>query len=428
MIAPVKQTTAQISQALAFLIPTLLGVYWPLYLIDPAAITMALRVGICGLAALLAIFWLRAPLTHAELRFSALLFGFCALILIPSLTATNTSRALTGWVKVVILCGIGLGLSRSLRHRGTASAFGLGMLIASLVSSLYIVAIYVQHMGMVLPTYEATRIMKGTVFNEGGVALNPIASSAVFAYVMSVCLIRPNRLTLALGIPVFAVAFALSGSRAPAGIVLLSGMALITLNILRSRSLAVRVVIWTGVIAAGGLIAVLAFSVDASAFAAFTEGRSDLWTVAWTRFLERPLTGYGFESWRDDFYIEGGYHSEYFTLLAEQGLVGFVLGLVIFSTLLRSCWRLAFDVLLESRNAQFLLFACLYLPVRAFVETPGLFGYAQEPSDYFAYCFLAVVISRLSVVEDFTRTTAEPAWSSVSGVQIAAGRHEWGSV
>jgi hypothetical protein len=68
--------------------------------------------------------------------------------------------------------------------------------------------------------------------------------------------------------------------------------------------------------------------------------------------------------------------------------------------LLKSCWHLTFHQAVKSRNTQFLMVAGLYLAVRAFVEAPGLFGYSQEPADYLAYCLLAIVISRLSRIED----------------------------
>jgi hypothetical protein len=37
------------------------------------------------------------------------------------------------------------------------------------------------------------------------------------------------------------------------------------------------------------------------------------------------------------------------------------------------------------------------------VEVPGLFGYANDPADYLAYCFVAVVVSRMSLHEDGRR-------------------------
>jgi O-antigen ligase len=417
-----RQTATEIiSPLLAFLIPVLLGIYWPLYLLEPIQITMALRVGIVLLAGLLLILWRSAPLTYAELRFGGLLTGFCILLLIPTLTATDISRAFTDWTKLLIICAFGISLARCLRDQRTATAFGLGLLVASLVSTVYVLKVYVEFLGFVLPSYEATRIMKGAALDAGGVALNPIASNAVFAYIMSVALGPRSRLMLALSVPIFAFSSFLSGSRAPIGIALLCAGALLVINAQQSKILSVRVAVWIGLSVVAGFAVISAFYLSAREIAAFTEGRSDLWAAAWSNFTERPLTGYGFESWRDDLAarlpgnyqssirlaggLAGGYHNEYFTLLAEQGLPGFLFGMVIIYNLFTSSRRLALFAS-RSRNSQFLLFACLFLIVRAVVEVPGLFGYAQEPSDYFAYCFLAIVISRLSVFEDISRGTA----------------------
>jgi hypothetical protein len=52
---------------------------------------------------------------------------------------------------------------------------------------------------------------------------------------------------------------------------------------------------------------------------------------------------------------------------------------------------------------QWALFACLFLLLRANVEVPGLFGYAQDPADYLAYVFMAIVVSRFSTEEDCAR-------------------------
>jgi O-antigen ligase len=278
--------------------------------------------------------------------------------------------------------------------------------------------------------------MKEVALTSDGVVLNPVASSAVFAYILGVCLIRPTRLIVALGLGVFASSALLSGSRAPVGIGVLCVAALIMIHVLRSKTLAVRV---AGCAAAAVAVVLIAgaFYLNQIEIGSFTEGRSDLWKIAYAKFSERPLTGFGFESWRDDLLerlpgdeltlqtasqLEGGYHSEYLTLLAEQGLFVFLLGVAIMWALLRSCWHLAFHDPMRSRNAQFLLIAGLYLAVRAFVEAPGLFGYSQEPSDYLAYCLLAIVISRLSGGEELTRT-AVVTWNEAT---VASGKPEWG--
>jgi O-antigen ligase len=130
--------------------------------------------------------------------------------------------------------------------------------------------------------------------------------------------------------------------------------------------------------------------------------------------------GYGFDSWRDDLVsrlpgeyrltsydainLAGGYHNEYLTLLAEQGLVGLFPVMAVFIFLLRCSWKLAFRPSATWRNGQWALFGCIFLLLRASVEAPGLFGYSQEPADYLAFIFLAIVASRFSVEEDYVKS------------------------
>jgi O-antigen ligase len=144
-----------------------------------------------------------------------------------------------------------------------------------------------------------------------------------------------------------------------------------------------------------------------------------LWSVGIQKFVERPLFGYGYESWRDDLVsrlpgeygltfdlaknLGGGYHNEYISLLAEEGLIGVLAASLILWLLMRSTWLLAFRRWATVGTRQWALLACLFLLLRANVEVPGLFGYAQEPADYLAYVFLAIVVSRFSAEEDYAR-------------------------
>ena len=172
-----------------------------------------------------------------------------------------------------------------------------------------------------------------------------------------------------------------------------------------------------------GLVAAIAWGTQVITFrqmSAATEGRWDFWCVAWQKFTERPLMGYGFDSWRDDLVsrlpgqyrltsydainLAGGYHNEYLTLLAEQGLAGFFPVMALFIFLLSCSWKLAFRRPATWTNGQWALFGCLFLLLRGGVEAPGLFGYGQEPADYLAFIFLAIVVSRLSVEEDYMRS------------------------
>jgi O-antigen ligase len=152
---------------------------------------------------------------------------------------------------------------------------------------------------------------------------------------------------------------------------------------------------------------------------AATEGRSHLWSVGIQKFGERPLFGFGYESWRDDLVsrlpgeydltfdlaknLGGGYHNEYISVLAEEGLIGALAAGLIIWLLIRLSWLLAFRRWATMETRQWALFACVFLLLRANVEVPGLFGYAQDPADYLAYLFLAMVVSRFSAEEDYAR-------------------------
>ena len=74
--------------------------------------------------------------------------------------------------------------------------------------------------------------------------------------------------------------------------------------------------------------------VDMEQLSVITENRTDLWKVAWAKFTEKPLTGYGADSWGDDLISRlpglyqvtavvvtnhaGGYHNAYFTSLQKR--------------------------------------------------------------------------------------------------------------
>ncbi len=151
-----------------------------------------------------------------------------------------------------------------------------------------------------------------------------------------------------------------------------------------------------------------------------TEGRWDLWYVAWQKFTEQPIFGYGFESWHDDLAsrvpgvygmtsgatgIEhldaGAYHNIYLTMLAEQGLVGSVPTLAIFWFLLSRSYRLAFWEFATWQKGRWALVGAIVIVLHGMVEASGIFGYASAPDDYCAIIFLAIVVSRYSREEEY---------------------------
>lgn len=146
-----------------------------------------------------------------------------------------------------------------------------------------------------------------------------------------------------------------------------------------------------------------------------TEGRWDLWRAAISKFLERPLLGWGYGSWKDDLVSrlpgeykltsvlvkdqKGGYHNEFINTLSEQGIVGFlaIAGFMGFG--LVGSWKLAFQRPLVWKCGAAALVTMFFLVVRANVEMDGLFGFAQDPVDYLSYIFIGILVAALSAEE-----------------------------
>jgi O-antigen ligase len=416
-----KVSISLVSEATAFLIPFLLGVYWAPVGIEIELKAAALRCIIVALATLLLVIWLRAPLTRAETTFAAL-FGLLGLsLMVPSLTATDPARAFKDLSKLVLLFAVGLAMARALRHGRTARAFGYGMLIGSAVIVVLILSGYIRHMGLALPTYQGLRILKEVLAKGEGFPLNPISFAALFMYLIGLCLTPTRALTWCLGVFVFAVTSFLTGSRAPLAILVLSALVATGLHHLQARSFVLRVSACLILLTLVGAIVASVITVDSRKMVTISEGRTIVWSVAWSDFLEKPLSGHGYESWRDNLtarivggeyfhnskslMADGGYHNQYVTLLAEEGLVGFIPAMAIVFMLLRCSRWLARRTSIPPISRHVILLGCLFMLLRALVEVPGLFGYANDPADYLAYCFVAVVVSQMSVHEDTRRLT-----------------------
>jgi hypothetical protein len=90
--------------------------------------------------------------------------------------------------------------------------------------------------------------------------------------------------------------------------------------------------------------------------------------------------------------------------------------MAIVCMLLRCCRWLAWRTSIPAISRHVILLTCVFLLLRAAVEVPGLFAYANDSADYLAYCFVAVVVSRMSLHEDMrrltlSRLTSEPQFS-----------------
>ena len=407
-----------LSGSLAAAIPLILSLYWVAFWMAPESLGGPLRIAVAGCTVLLGLVWYRAPLSHAEVLLFRVLAMAAVTWLIPTLMANDRSHALAGWVKILVLFTVCCFAARGLRHPPTAQAFGLGLLVGALVLGAFIIFVYIKYVGLTIPTYKTAREFKG-IAQFAGVPLNTIAFAAVFSYMMGLSLLRPSLRLVLLGIPLVVISTIFTGSRAPVVILGASVFVLLCINGLRSRSIFKRLsTLAVALLAATAFIVVTSLASDADLNHA-SEGRTHLWSAGLQKFTERPLFGFGYESWRDDLVsrlpgeydltfdlaksLGGGYHNEYISVLAEEGLIGaFGAGLIIW-LLLRSGWLLAFRKWATVHSQEWPLFAAIFLLLRANFEVPGLFGYGQDPVDYLAYLFLAIVLSRFSMEEDYAR-------------------------
>jgi O-antigen ligase len=389
-----------ISRGLVCLIPASLVAYRILYASHEQLAIGLLRPVILACSVVLFFIWRRLPVTRVELHLVWVLAMMCGVLLVPSLTATEPARAFREWFKLVLMCVIAVTLCRALRDRTTARTLGAGFIIASVLLSAFIVLVYVSQVGTTPPNDVNTRALKAVIMDREGVPFNAVAFECVFAYICGICLVRRTASLMWLGGLILGICSTLTGSLAPSSVFIGSVLILAALSALHSRQGLLRL---GGSVLAITLIitATLALTTASDAdLSEMTDARWELWVVTLHKFSERPILGYGYGSAEDDpGFVSGGYHNEYVTALAEQGVVGFFAVMTVFGFLLRCCWKLAFRFADAWPNGKWLLFACIFLLLRATVELPGLFGTAQGPADFVAYIFLAIAVSGVSQAE-----------------------------
>lgn len=407
-----------ISGALGAAIPLILSLYWIGFWLAPELMGASLRIGVGGCVVLLGLFWYRAPLSRSEVLLFRVLATAAVVWLIPALVATDRGHALGGWIKMLLLFAICCFAARGLRHPPTAYAFGVALVSGALMLGVFVVFVYARYAGFILPTYKAVREFKW-VAQLNGVPLNTIAFGVVFSYLMGLCLLRTTIRILVIGFTLVVISTIFTGSRTP--LVVLGASVFVLLSIMGLRSPSAKRRIGTALLVAAtlaGLFGLVANASDAE-LSKITEGRTHLWSVAVQKFEERPLFGFGYESWRDDLVsrlpgeydltfdlaksMGGGYHNQYLSVLAEEGLIGAFGATLLIWLVLRSSYLLAFRRWATTQTSLWPLLAAIFLLLRANVEVPGLFGYAQDPADYLAYVFIAVLISRFSMEEDYAR-------------------------
>lgn len=390
-----QRTTDLFSAAAVSLIPLILVCYRILYASEPTLAAAICRPTLLAVCLMLFVVGYDSHITLSERKTLHVIGVLCGALLFTSLLAMNTERAMQEWIKLVAICSMAIMLCRPLMRRPIATAFGLSLVLCSIVLAGTIIYTYVSYMGFVIPTYPAVRVLKGAALDDDNIALNPLGFECVFTFLCGMCLIRHNRILWAVGATLLVISSVLTGSRAPLAVFLISATVLLILNGLQSGSQFLRASsALAGIALTAGVLIGLSLA-SPQTLSHWTEGRWDLWAVAMHKFAMHPLWGNGYLSVLDDAtFLPGGYHSEYLTALAEQGAIGFAVVVYVFGCLLRRCYDVAFNPRFGSSNGQVVLFACIFLLVRASVELPGLFGTAQGPADFLAYFFLAIAMTR----------------------------------
>lgn len=399
-----------LSCILSFSLPILLAAYWPLTGLGFTWVPAVIRGGLIAITGLFTILWWKARMTRTERQWAGLLMAYLGLLLLNSLLATEITRALQNSIRIFFLLAFCLVMARSFRHPATRRAFGIGALVASLLLSAYILDCYVRFLGTAMPTYESTRIFKATVQRTLNVGLNPLGFSTAFFCMLAACTLRSSWVLNSTLATVICICSVFTGSRTPLALMIVSFFLVLMIELSRSkptfRSLCLFVLL-------PGLITICGFElrngIDMQRWSVLTENRTDLWTVAWAKFTEKPLTGYGADSWADDMisrtpglyqltaglvkYHAGGYHNAYFTLLAEEGIFIFAFAVYMLVSVYRTLNQVSAANRQDRTRRALLLFAFLFLVLRGFIEVPGLFGYGEDPAEFACYALLALILS-----------------------------------
>lgn len=410
MLGRSQKSAALLSTLLAFTLPVLLAAYWPLTGLHITWVGSALRGALAAIAGLFAMLWWKAPATQSERKWSGLLTAYLTLLAVNALPAEQMGRSLQNALRILFLLVFCLILARAFRHLPTRRAFGLGALIAALVLSAYILGCYLTFLGTAMPTYVSTRIFKATIGRVLGVGLNPLGFSTAFFGMLACCTLRPSWIlntTLAI---VIAICSIFTGSRTPLALMAVSLVLVLAIELCRSYPkwrFVCLAVLFPALLVASAFE--LRNGIDMKQWSVITENRTDLWTVAWTKFTERPLTGYGADSWGDDlisrlpgFYQQtsvivenhaGGYHNAYFTLLAEEGIIIFAFAIFLLVAAFRGLYGAGGNTREDRLRRVMLLFAFVFLVLRGLIEVPGWFGYGEDPAEFSCYALLALIIS-----------------------------------
>ncbi len=271
-------------------------------------------------------------------------------------------------------------------------------------------------------SYDALRIIKGVTMTDYDVGLNTISYLAVIALIgvrMAYPLSRSGTYMLfMLGL----VCVFVLGSRATILALILAWSVVWLLRTMWRTSpllgaLAVPVVIAACV---AGWMIVADYAVEirdmfgADVLREISVGRTDMWQAGLDMFAERPLFGWGPESWKlvlleflpgsDDRIFKvisgleaGSFHNGFIAVSAERGAVGLA-SAVIMQVYLFWCAARVYmrRELFDDRERQAVMFVpllVLFMFARGLAESSGLFGNANSEVDYLSYFMASYVVA-----------------------------------
>ncbi len=399
-----------LSCILSFALPVLLALYWPLTGLHFTWVGSAVRGSLFAITGLFAMLWWKAPITDSERKWGGVLMAYLTLLTLNAVPAEQMARSLQNSLRILFLLVFCLILARAFRHLPTRRAFGVGALVSALLLSVYILGCYLTFVGTAMPTYVSTRIFKATVGHVLGVGLNPLGFSTAFFCMLAACTLRMSWMLSATLCVVISICSIFTGSRTPLALMVVSLLVVLVVELCRSYPKCRLFSLWVllpVLMLAGGFE--LRNGIDMKELSVITENRTDLWTVAWAKFTERPLTGYGADSWGDDliprlpgFYEQtsvivenhaGGYHNAYFTLLAEEGIFIFAFAIFVLISAFGSVNLASGNTRQDRQRRAMLLFTLIFLVLRGLIEVPGWFGYGEDPAEFSCYALLALIIT-----------------------------------
>ncbi|MFN4282709.1 MAG: O-antigen ligase family protein [Alphaproteobacteria bacterium] len=277
-------------------------------------------------------------------------------------------------------------------------------------------------------SYEGVRMIKGVALLDHGIGLNSLSYLAVIALFGWRIAYRPHpvadMLLLALG---FLCIFLL-GSRATLAALLIAWASVRFLRFMWSASPLVGafgIALLTSL--AGLCVFILAdYAVEireifgADLLREISVGRTDMWGAGLEMWLQRPLFGWGPESWRDlmleflpgtgDRFLtlignleSGSFHNGFVTMAAERGTLGLLSAIAIQIYLFRCAVQLyrGRDVL-DERDRMMATLAptlVLFMFLRSLAESSGLFGTANGEVDYMTYFVSSYFVALYAEIE-----------------------------